>query len=293
MPDTFRLALLQIRVEGGELGSNLARAEQAIASAAAGGARVALLPETMDLGWTDPSARLLAGPIPSGHAVRRLCAAAASHRIFVCAGLTERCNERVFNSAVLIDPAGSVISVHRKLNELVIGHACYDQGDRLGVVETELGTIGLMICADGFARDLAIGRALGYMGASLILSPCAYAMPADHDNAAAPFGELWRASYGPVAREFSLWIASASNVGWITAGPWAGRKCIGCSMIVNPLGEDFQAPYGENAEILHYADIKPIPRPARGTGWKAVWSDGGAVPVIAPRRTIKPPRYSG
>ena len=54
--------------------------------------------------------------------------------------------------AVLLDPEGRMLLHHRKLNELEIGHTCYDQGDRLGVVQTSVGTMGLMICADAFAR---------------------------------------------------------------------------------------------------------------------------------------------
>ena len=34
------------------------------------------------------------------------------------------------------------------------------------------------------------GHALGRMGARLLLSPCAWAVDADHDNAREPYGEL-------------------------------------------------------------------------------------------------------
>ncbi len=84
----------------------------------------------MDLGWTNPSARALAEPIPTGGPCARLRAAALRHRIYVCAGLTERDGERVFNSAVLIDRDGVVRSVHRKLNELDIGQALYEGSSR-------------------------------------------------------------------------------------------------------------------------------------------------------------------
>jgi len=79
-------------------------------------------------------------------------------RVHVCAGLTERDGPSIFNAAVLIDPAGAVILKHRKLNELDVGHASYDQGDRLGVARTALGTLGLMICADAFARGQVLSR---------------------------------------------------------------------------------------------------------------------------------------
>jgi hypothetical protein len=95
------------------------------------------------------------------------------------------------------------------------------------------------------------------MGAQLILSPCAWVVPEDHDNDAEPYGQLWLDSYSPVARDFRLWIAGASNVGPITAGPWAGRKCIGCSLLIGPDGiPKLRGPYGENAETLLTADIE-------------------------------------
>jgi hypothetical protein len=46
-------------------------------------------------------------------------------------------------------------------------------GDRLGVAETELGTVGLATCADNFGSSLAIGHVLARMGAQVILSPSA------------------------------------------------------------------------------------------------------------------------
>jgi predicted amidohydrolase len=261
-------------VEGGEKERNLARAEARIATAARAGAACVLLPETLDLGWTHPSSRKDAEAIPGGEPCRRLCSAAREHGVCVCAGLTERAGEEVYNSAVLIGPSGNVLLLHRKLNELEIGHALYAQGDRLGVCHTELGTIGLMICADGFAADRVLGRALGYMGADVILSPSAWARPADHDNAADPYGGIWRESYIPVARDFSLWIAAASSVGPITAGPWEGRNCIGCSLVIGPDGSEvLQGPYGRDADTILYVDVQPIPRPARGDAWQLHWRE--------------------
>ncbi|RME90522.1 MAG: carbon-nitrogen hydrolase family protein [Verrucomicrobia bacterium] len=269
----FRLAMAQMRVEGGRPAANLARAEACIAEAARGDAHAVLLPEALDIGWTHPDARRLAAPIPEGEPCRRLAEAARRHRLHVVAGLTERAGDRVFNAAVLLGPDGRLLLLHRKLNELEIGHGCYDQGDRLGVVETPLGVIGVMICADAFAPGQVVSRTLGLMGAEVILSPCAWAVPADHDQAREPYGALWRENYGPVARDFRLWIAGVSCVGPIPAGPWAGRKCIGCSLLVGPDGQPrHQAPYGEAAEVLEVVEVRPIPRPARGDGWVRLWA---------------------
>jgi predicted amidohydrolase len=268
----FKLALVQMRVEGGQPEENLRRASELAAQAARQGAQVLLFPEALDLGWTHPAARQAAEPIPAGRPCRTLCQVAREHGVFVCAGLVEQAGENVFNSAVLIDPQGQVRLRHRKLNELEIGHDCYAQGDALSVVPTPLGTIGMMICADAFARGQVVSRALGLMGAQILLSPCAWAVPAGHDNTREPYGRLWLESYGPVARDFRIWIAGASNVGWLRAGPWAGRKCIGCSLVVGPGGQQvLMGPYGEAAEDILYVQIEPVARPARGDGWEAFW----------------------
>lgn len=240
MSKSFNLALAQMLVSPGDVAGNLARAEERIATAAGQGADIVLLPEALDCGWAHPSARGVAGEIPGGGACSRLRAAATRHGVFVCAGLAERESRntkhgtRFFNSAVLIDPHGKVILHHRKMNELDFARELYSVGDRLGVAETAWGRVGLMICADAFAPGQVISRSLALMGARLILSPCAWAVPADHDNLREPYGQLWLDNYGPVARDFGVWIAGCSNVGPITTGAWAGRNCIGNSLVCGP-----------------------------------------------------------
>src|SRR5206468_10088595 len=68
----FRLALVQMLVEGGRKEANLQRALDRIDEAAARGAHVVVLPEAMTLGWTHPSARTEADQIPDGQACARL-----------------------------------------------------------------------------------------------------------------------------------------------------------------------------------------------------------------------------
>lgn len=250
----LRVALGQMLVDPGEPRRNLDRAEQRIAQAAAGGAQIVLLPEALDCGWTHPSANDFAGAIPGGTACERLRAAARQHSLMVCAGLVERSGGRLFNAAVLISAAGDILLHHRKLHELDFARALYDRGDRLGVAETPWGRIGLMTCADAFADGLVVSRMLGHMGAKLILSPCAWAVPPGHDE---PYGQIWRDSYAPPAREFGLIIAGCSNVGPVTSGEWRGWNCIGCSLVMGRDGAPLaQAAHG--AEELLFIEL-PIP----------------------------------
>ncbi|RKX80390.1 MAG: carbon-nitrogen hydrolase family protein [Spirochaetes bacterium] len=253
----FKLAMIQMLVIGGEREENLNHAVSLIEKAANQGAEIALLPECLDLGWTHPSSGTLSAEIPDGKNCRALRKAAADNKILVCAGLTERAGDKVYNAAVLIDDLGEVILKHRKINELDIGTQYYSTGDRLNVIDTSFGRIGLMICADGFVEGQVLSRSLCRMGAEVILSPCAWAVRKDHNNAADPYGDFWREVYVPVAVEFSTTIIGVSNVGAITGGPWEGRKCIGCSLAIGPDGEDIiQGPYGINAETILLVEVE-------------------------------------
>jgi predicted amidohydrolase len=289
-PKEFKLALVQMEVRGGDKAWNIRHAVELVSEAASSGADVAVLPECMDLGWTHPASLTMAERIPDGEACKALMRVARAKAIYICSGLTEKSGNQRFNSAVIIDKHGKMLCKHRKLNELNIGHTYYAQGDRLNVVNTEFGTFGLMICADGFAKDHVLARSLCYMGADVILSPSAWAVAADHDNTKEPYGDSWRNSYIPVAREFSTAIFGVSNVGSITDGPWKGRKCIGCSLAIDPSGKEIlQGPYGIDAECILYIDVKPIQRPARGTGWGDFWKQmgseqGAAADADKPRR---------
>ena len=267
MAETFRLGMGQMLVEGGAVEANLARGEEMVRRAARRGCRLVVLPECLDTGWMHPSAADAARPIP-GPSADPLCRAAAREGVHVVAGLTERDGEAIYNTAVLLSPEGRLLHKHRKINVLRDAQGLYETGDRLGVVRTPLGVFGLNICADNFPDSLALGHALARMGAQVVLSPCAWAVDADHDNAVQPYGALWRGSYGELARLYDLWVVGVSNVGWITGGPWCGRKCIGCSLAVAPGGRvAAQGPYGEAAEDLVVVEVRLVARTLRGTDW--------------------------
>jgi predicted amidohydrolase len=257
--------MAQMLVEGAQPEANLERAEAFVRNAAGKGCRLVVLPECMDLGWTDPSARRLAQPIPGPH-TERLARCAVATGVCVVSGLVERAGDRLYNAAVLINPRGQLLLVHRKINELDIAHDLYSIGDRVAVAHTALGTLGVNICADNFPNSLAIGHVLARMGAQVLLSPSAWAVDADHDNRVTPYGELWRRAYGELGRLYDLPVIGVSNVGWLTDGPWKGRKAIGCSLASNHRGEVVaEGPYGESAESLIVVDIELRQPRTRGT----------------------------
>jgi predicted amidohydrolase len=245
----------QMLVEGGKPEANLARAARMIEEAGRRGCEAAVLPECMDVGWTHPSARELAQPLP-GPFSDRLAQVAKQAGIYVVAGLVERAGDKLYNAAVLLSPDGGLLLKHRKINELDIAHDLYSIGDRLSVAETPFGIIGVNICADNFPSSLALGESLARMGAKLLLSPCAWAVDGNHDNETDPYGGLWKEAYSTLATRFGMAVVGVSNVGWMTGGPWGGRKCIGCSLAMGPKGEILaEGPYGDEAETLLEVNI--------------------------------------
>ena len=256
LPQTVRVGMCQMRVRTGARDENLARARSFVARAREAECDVALLPECLDLGWTNPGAKGAAEPIP-GPGSEVLAEAAREHGTWVVAGLTERRGDRVFNASILLDPQGRIRLHHRKINELDIAWDLYTRGTTLQVAETPYGRVGITICADNFPRSAALGLALGEMGARLILSPCAWAVEADHDNARDPYGrDLWEPAYRALAEKAGLATVGVSGVGPLEAGPWKGRSCIGSSLAVGGDGSIVaRAPYGAEAETFLAVDV--------------------------------------
>ena len=262
---TIRIAMGQLLVKAGEPQANLQRACQMIHEAARQNCQIIVLPECMDLGWTYPGARALAEPIPGPYS-DTLASAAKDAGIYVVAGLTERFGDDLYNAAVLIDPEGTILNKHRKINELDIAHHLYAIGDSLSVTRTPFGVIGINICADNTPDSLALGHAQARMGAQLLLSPSAWAVRPGHDHAKTPYGDLWINAYRSLAELYEMPVVGVSNVGWMEGGAWDGWKCIGCSLAVGADGSVMaQGPYGDQAEALIAIEVTIVNRPEKGT----------------------------
>lgn len=261
-----RVGMAQVLVEPGEPDANLARAEEAVAAAVAAGCAVVVLPECLDLGWLHASARTLAEPVP-GPRTERLARAAAEAGVLVAAGLVERAGDRLHNAAVLVGPDGGLLARHRKVSELGIGLELYTPGTSLAVTGTPVGAVGLDVCADNLPASLSLGRALGQMGAQLVLSPSAWAVPPDHDDVAEPYGDLWLGAYRTLATEYRMPVIGVSNVGPVVGGPWDGWRCIGRSLAVGLDGEVLaQGPYDEEALVVVDVPLRApgeVPAPVR------------------------------
>ncbi|HET9021639.1 MAG TPA: carbon-nitrogen hydrolase family protein [Ornithinibacter sp.] len=196
---------------------------------AATGAELVVLPESATTGFTPgcPTEELweLVSELP-GPVVAPLVDVAAELGIHLVVGTYERgpSPEVVYNSSVLVDPAGEVLGVYRKTHpftsEAVSGGGWVTPGDTVTVCDTDLGRIGMIICFDGDYPELC--RIQAVQGAEVICRPSALLRSAD----------IWELTSRARAYDNHVFVIGANAVG---VDP-AGVLYFGNSHIVTPVG---------------------------------------------------------
>lgn len=230
---SVRLAICQILVIDSDREGNFRRIEYALEQAAAQHAQIAVFPESSILGWENPDAHHLAGPIP-GNDSNRIAALARKYGLMIAIGLDEKDGDRLFDSAILVDKSGKLLWKHRKINVLPeLMAPPYSQGrpDDIGVVETEFGRIAVLICADTFT-DAFVER-LKNLKPDLMLVP--YGWAATNDKWPGHSKELEELVKRRAAR-VRCPMAGVDLVGEMTHGPWAGWTYGGSSFVADGEG---------------------------------------------------------
>ncbi len=226
----MRVAIAQPELDYDSPSTNVPRLAGYVQAAAACAADVIVLPECPRLGWLARTTEELAETVP-GPYTAQLSSWATTHRISIVSGIEERSGGHVHNSAVLVDPNGRLLLHHRKIDELDIGLNLYQPGDRLAVGQLDGITVGVSICADSWHEQVVPTLAL--MGATMIFSPCAWAIESGREDE----NTAWLENrYLTHAAKHGMTFFAANSVGSIEYGPWAGRALHGDSMAVGPAG---------------------------------------------------------
>jgi predicted amidohydrolase len=162
-PETVRVAGIVLKWLRGDKAANYRRIEPLIREAAAHGAQIACTTECFLDGYaiadkTIPleQYRGLGEPIPEGEYFRKLSDLARELRIYLVAGMLEADGERRFNTAALISPRGELLGKYHKQrleHEAVRNTA----GTESTVIDTPMGKLGVMICADRRFPDVVKG----------------------------------------------------------------------------------------------------------------------------------------
>ncbi len=210
--------------------ANLDRAVAHIASLAARGCDLIVLPELWPCGFSwdtlADDARAAAEPI-DGPRGATLAAAARASGAWVLAGTVPEQAERaaggVFNTAVLYGPDGRLRAVHRKARLYTpLGEdRAFTAGTTLTVVRhPQLGHVGIATCFDGDFPEVA--RTMRRAGARIVLHPAAYEVAAEG---------WWDVLYPANALANGQWWISVNQCGVTPSG-----TLLGASRVISPLG---------------------------------------------------------
>lgn len=230
--------------------SNLRRSLALAAEAVNGGANLIVLPELSNCGYFFSSRQDAfehAEVIPGGASVQAWMAFAATHQVYLVAGLNEIDGRQLFNTAVLLGPDG-LIGKYRKAHLWNLEKLWFTPGN-LGfpVFETPIGRIGLLICWDIWFPE--VPRILSQQGADIICSfnNWVWTPPPLFDEAGKCMASYLTMTAAHVNNVF---IAAASRI-----GEERDARYLGCSLIAGtngwPIGKVASA---DRQEIL-FADI--------------------------------------
>ncbi|MCC7486181.1 MAG: carbon-nitrogen hydrolase family protein [Burkholderiales bacterium] len=234
----FKAAAIQTFSTLADPRRNLTTVVRAIEEAAGRGAKLIVFPECMNSGyvWKDQvHAVQCADPIP-GEFTTEIARLAARLKVYVAIGLSEKDGEKVFNSAALVGPDG-LIGRYQK-NFLFDFDPDFFTWGTTGypVFDTEIGKIGMFICAD--ARIPEGARALTLNGAEILLHITNSTTHEQHEMHVPTRGN-----------ESEAWIISADKF-----GKEEGLTYPGHTLIIAPDGTEVAHGSGEKEEIV-YGDI--------------------------------------
>ncbi len=218
------VACLQMEPVFGETAHNVAASIAMIEQAAAKGANLLVLPELCNTGYVFASreeAFSLAEVIPQGASTQAWIDCAARLNIYLVAGITERENESLYNSAVLIGPDG-LVGRYRK-GHLWGDEALFFEPGNLGfpVFKTRIGTLGCQICYDCWFPESF--RMAALQGADIVCVPTNWVpIPGQDPGREAMANILVMAA----SHTNSLYIAAADRVGIERDQPFIGQSLI-------------------------------------------------------------------
>lgn len=252
MPDTVRVAAIQMTCKLGDKAANMALAEALLADVA-GQADIACLPELFSTGYhLDALGRGLfdlAEPVPAtpdqpaGPTVTFLRELAARRDVAIVAGLVERDSQAgglLYDSVTLIDRSGRIRGRYRKSHLYPAEHRFFRPGDALPVFELGGLRIGLAICFE--AAFAPIFSTLALQGAQVIFNPSAVPVG---------YGHLQDVRTRARAQDNQCFVVAVNHVGAEGDVVYCGR-----SQIADPRGEVLAlAPEDRPAAVVAQLDL--------------------------------------
>lgn len=178
------LSLAQFNIKNGDFAANLAVVQTMAAQAAQRGTDMLLLPELWAMGSVveDAGGELVGGMayVQNERAAvhEAIAQLAREHQLHIVGSdLALNAKGEMTNTAVFINPHGQAIASYDKIHlfQLMGEHHHLSGGDKLALVDTNWGKMGLSICYD--LRFPELFRAYALAGAQLVLLPAQWPHP--------------------------------------------------------------------------------------------------------------------
>ncbi|WP_156379423.1 nitrilase-related carbon-nitrogen hydrolase, partial [Acidovorax sp. Root402] len=169
--------------------------------------------------------------------------------VHIVAGIAERFEERLYNSAVVVGPTG-LLGTYRKLHLWGDEHHFFESGNSgLPVFQTPWGRLGVLICYDGWFPE--VYRLLAMQGADIVAMPTNWVPMAGQ-----PMGSAAMANTLAMANAHSnaLNIVCANRT-----GVERGQPFIGQSIIISAQGWPLAGPAvadGDEVVLIAELDMK-------------------------------------
>ena len=234
------IALVQLDATA-DVDANIDRATVLAGEAAAGGARLIVLPEYLHYRGPDDGFRTSARPIP-GPFTDAFAAIARRHDAWILAGSVAETSGDPgcpYNTSVLIDPGGAIAATYRKIHLFDVAvddgpvdteSARVSAGDSAVVADVDGVRLGLSVCYD--LRFPELYRTLALAGAEVFAVPSNFTERTGRDH--------WEVLLRARAIENGAWVLAPGQSG----GP-PGQRAFGRSMVIDPWGTVVaQAPDG-------------------------------------------------
>lgn len=249
----YRTGVVQTLAELGNVERNLEICEYYVKQAARQGVKLLVFPECMNIGYLydspEHSRKIAKSETVDGPFTTGLGRLARRHGMHIASGITEwdPDREKLFNSGVLLDEKGELISHYHKQFLATHDQHWFEFGERgFPVVDTDLGRLGMMICFDGRIPEIA--RCTALEGAEVVVDMANFFVLDQAD--------MW----GPArALENGFWLCAATK-----SGDERSIYYPGGSMIADPDGRvRARVPY----DVHDIAVAEVDPTMARDKGW--------------------------
>lgn len=171
------VAIAQMNCKLGDVDKNLQRIEKIAQKASTRDPDIVCFPELVTTGYSlNERWRDLAETVP-GPSTERLGRISSQSGFCLIAGMPERDpkTNRIYNSAVLLDPDDGVVGVYRKVHLWGSEREYFTAGDRFKTYRTKFGTIGIGICYDLEFPEAT--RIMAIKGADVVFFPSAEMKP--------------------------------------------------------------------------------------------------------------------